>query len=188
MTDIPAPKFKRRNYYINRKFQTRFVVIFLLILIVSGCISAGLTLFSTQKTLTSTYDGSGLAIKKTSFAIMPSVILTTVITVAATGLVVLVVTLLISHKIAGPMFRFEQDLQGIANGDLQKKIQIRDGDQFGGVATNLNAMVESLHARVTIMQNELDLLVQKAAEQNIPQPFIHELEECKNKIDSQFRI
>lgn len=105
-----------------------------------------------------------------------------------TVLVVLVVTLLISHKIAGPMFRFEQDLITIAQGDLHKKVCIRVSDQFGSIATNLNTMVESWHARITIVQNELDLLVQKAAEQNLPQQFIHELEECKNKIDSQFRI
>lgn len=76
MADTPSAKFKRRNYFIDRKFQTRFIVIFLLILIVGGGISVGLTFFSNQETLTSTYNDSGLAIQKTSLAIMPSVILT----------------------------------------------------------------------------------------------------------------
>lgn len=188
MAETQSPQFKRRRYYIDGKFQASFILKFLLILIAGGCLSVALTVFTTQETLTSSFDGSNLAIQKTSLAILPSVILTNVITTGIIAVIALVVTLLVSHKIAGPMFRFEQDLKVIADGDLQKKIHIRNGDQFGGVATNLNTMVTSLNSKITIVQSELDRLVQKAAEQNLPQTFIDDLEECKNKIDSQFRV
>ena len=188
MAETQSSQFKRRQYFIDRKFQTHFILKFLLILVVGGCLSIALTVLTTQETLTSSFDGSKLAIQKTSLAILPSVILTNIITTGIIAVIALVVTLVVSHKIAGPMFRFEQDLKNIADGDLQKKIHIRNGDQFGGVAANLNTMVESLNARITIVQDDLDRLAQKAVEQNLPQSFIRELEECKNKIDSQFRI
>lgn len=188
MTATKSPQFKRRQYYIDRKFQTRFMLKFVLILIIGGCLSIAMTVLTTQESLTSSFDGSTLAIQKTSLAILPSVILTNVITTGLIAIFSLVVTLLVSHKIAGPMFRFEQDLKVIADGDLQKKFRIRDGDQFSGVVTNLNTMVESLNAKISIVQGDLDRLIAQAAEQKLPQQFIHELEECKNKIDSQFRI
>lgn len=188
MAENKPSQFKRRQYYIDKKFQTKFMLKFILILIVGGCLSVAMTVFTTQETLTSSFEGSTLAIQKTSLAILPSVILTNVVTTGVIAVIALIMTLLVSHKIAGPMFRFEQDLKVIGEGDLQKKIRIRDGDQFGSVAANLNTMVESLNTRIVTVQDELDRLVKKAAEQNLPQPFIRELEECKNKIDSQFRI
>ena len=188
MAESQLPKFKRRNYYIDKKFQTRFVLIFLLVLIVGGGISIALTLLSTQETLTSTYSGAGLAIQKTASAILPSVMLTTLITTLIIGVVVLMLTLLISHRIAGPMFRFEQDLKQIANGDLQKKIHIRDGDQFAGMVHNLNEMVESFNGKLLAVQKGLDGLAAKASEQQLPQTFIDDIEECRTTLNSQFRL
>lgn len=98
-------------------------------------------MLATQATLTSSFEGSKLVIEKTSLAILPSVIFTNVITTLVVGMIVIVVTLLVSHKIAGPMFRFEKDLEEIAGGNMQKHIQTRQGDQFGSVARNLNNMV-----------------------------------------------
>ena len=188
MTDSHKPNFKRRTYYIDKKFQARFVLIFLLVLVVGGGLSIALTMLSTQETLTSTYGGGGLAIEKTASAILPSVVLTTLVTTAIIGVVVLILTLLISHRIAGPMFRFEQDLKQIAKGDLQKKIHIRDGDQFAGMVENLNGMVESFNGKLLVVQNGLDGLAVKAREQHLSQTFIDDIEECRATLNSEFRL
>ena len=61
-----------------------------------------LTLFYTQGTLTTSFANSRLSIQSTSFAILPSVVYITVLTVAIIGLLAGVLTLFMSHKIAGP--------------------------------------------------------------------------------------
>lgn len=179
---------KRRQYYIDKKFQSRFMLRFCLIILVGGCLSVALTMFFSQGTLTSTYDGSQLVIEKTSWAIMPSVIITTIITTAIISIVAIFVMLFVSHKIAGPMFRFESDLKNIAEGNLKKKIRLRDGDQFSGMVGSLNEMVENLNGKVTEMHNDLGQLIEKAEEQKLPQSFVDELVECKDKIDSRFQL
>lgn len=188
MADSQLSKFKRRTYYIDKKFQARFILIFLLVLVVGGGISIALTMLSTQETLTSTYGGEGLAIEKTASAILPSVVLTTLVTTLIVGVLVAVLTLLVSHRIAGPMFRFEQDLKEIGKGDLQKKIHIRDGDQFAGMVHNLNGMVESFNGKLLVVQNGLDGLAAKARDQQLPQAFIDDIEECRATLNSEFRL
>ncbi|MEH0019749.1 MAG: methyl-accepting chemotaxis protein [Desulfobacter sp.] len=149
---------KRRQLYINKEFQTRFIFKFCLILVLSGAISIGLTLLNTSDTLTTTYMNSKLVIQSTSLAILPSVIYTTLITTLVVGMVVIMVTLLVSHKIAGPMYRFEKDINRVAKGDLRSRIRIRKGDQFQELAVSLNHMIDSLSARVSDVKHEADAL------------------------------
>ncbi len=151
-----ATAIKRRQLYINKEFQFRFIFKFFLILILGGAISIGLTLFNTNDSLTTTYMNSKLVIQNTSLAIMPSVIYTTLITTFVIGLVVIMVTLLVSHKIAGPMYRFEKDIKRIAGGDLKFRIRIRKSDQFQEIALSLNAMIEALSNRVSAIKKDAD--------------------------------
>lgn len=188
MADSHLSKFKRRTYYIDKKFQAKFILIFLLVLVVGGGLTIALTLLGTQQTLTSTYGGGGLAIEKTASAILPSVVLITLVTTGVLGIVVWILTLLTSHRIAGPMFRFEQDLKEIAKGNLQKKIHIRDGDQFAGMVQNLNGMVESFNGKLLDVQSGLDGLAAKAREQQLPGAFIDDIEECRARLNNEFRL
>ncbi|BHH84235.1 HAMP domain-containing protein [Desulforhopalus sp. 52FAK] len=183
-----AGSFKRRQYFINKKFQTGFILKFIGVLIFGALLSVGVTMLTTQATLTSSFEGSKLVIEKTSLAILPSVVFTNIITTLIVGLIVIVVTLFISHKIAGPMFRFEKDLEEISQGNLQKHIQTRQGDQFGSVAENLNNMVGNLNEKLSQLQGELNQLSEAAAAQDLPQDFRDELDTCRRNIDSQFKL
>lgn len=186
---MSTPKnYKRRQYFISKSFQTRFIVKFCLILVLGSLLSVFLVFFTTQNTLTSSFDGGRLAIESTALSIMPSVILTNIVTTAILVVVAMILTLLISHKIAGPMYRFEQDLKEIAQGDLQKNIHIREGDQFGSVATNLNHMVQSLKSLVQEVQSDLDELSDKAAKQELPDTFVKDIEACQFKITQRFKM
>lgn len=188
MAEQGTAKFKRRQYFIDRKFQTGFILKFFAVLILGAILSVGVTMLSTQATLTSSFEGSKLVIEKTSLAILPSVIMTNIITTLIVGGVVVLVTLLVSHKIAGPMFRFEKDLEEIAQGNLQKQIRTREGDQFGGVTRNLNEMVGNLNQKLSEVKREMDRLGEAAAAQDLPQAFRDDLEECRRNIDSKFKL
>lgn len=180
--------FKRKQYFINKKFQAGFILKFIAVLIFGALLSVGVTMLTTQETLTSSFEGSKLVIEKTSLAILPSVVFTNIVTTLIIGIIVIVVTLLISHKIAGPMFRFEKDLEEISQGNLQKHIQTRQGDQFSSVAKNLNNMVGNLNEKLSEVQGDLKRLAEAAIAQDLPQDFRDDLDECRRNIDSQFKL
>lgn len=153
------PSVFRRQVYIKKKFQNNFIFKFTMVLVLGGILSVSLTLFNTQGTLTTSYINSKLVVQSTPLAIMPSVIFTTLITTIILGIVAGFVTLLVSHKIAGPMYRFENDIQRIATGNLKDRIRIRHGDQFQEMANSLNQMIDSLNISVTEIGKEVEQLV-----------------------------
>jgi len=100
--------------------------------------------------------------------------------------VVWLVTLLISHKIAGPMYRFEHDIQAIAEGDLRKRIRIRGGDQFAAMAASLNAMADSLNGKLIKVDDSLARLAGQARE--LGGPLASGIEECQKTLRDEFRL
>jgi methyl-accepting chemotaxis protein len=177
--------FKRRQLFISKGFQTRFILKFVLILVLSGAISIGLTLFNTQGTLTSSFVDSKLVIQNTSVAIMPSVVYTTLVTTFVVGLIVIMVTLLVSHKIAGPVYRFEKDITRIAEGDLKNRIRIRKGDQFQALASSLNQMIDALNTRVLSVRKGAKAL---AENEDLPPDVSQEIDGVVKKIDNSFKL
>lgn len=58
------------------------------------------------------------------------------------------VSIFVSHKIAGPVFRFEESAKTIANGDFSLRIRLRKGDELHDLADAFNRMSESLESIV----------------------------------------
>ncbi len=63
-------------------------------------------------------------------------------------LVMAVASIFISHKIAGPAYRFNRSAVSIAEGDLTTKFNLRKDDEFKDVAESLEKMAGSLRKRI----------------------------------------
>lgn len=65
---------------------------------------------------------------------------------------VLIITLFsffISHKIAGPLYRFEKDVRGLAkDGDLTRIFRLRKRDEMQELAEALNTMVSGFRGKL----------------------------------------
>lgn len=55
-----------------------------------------------------------------------------------------VISLFVSHKIAGPVYRLEASTKLIAAGDLTHKVHLRQGDELGDLQDAFNSMSDSL--------------------------------------------
>ena len=152
------PGYRRKIHYIKKEFQFRFIVKFCLLVLVGGLISTAILAFFSKGTLTSTFENSRLVIEKTSIAILPAVIYTNLITLVLITGATIGVTLLISHKLAGPMFRFEADLKVIGTGDLTKVVRLRKEDQIKDMVQSLNDMTASLHGKVAGVRSQVSQL------------------------------
>lgn len=180
--------YRRRQHLIKKEFQIRFIVKFCLIVLAGVLLSTALLFFLSQDTLTSTFDQSRLVIRKTGSAILPAILYTNLITLAVISGITIFVTLYISHKIAGPMFRFEKELKEIAQGNLRKKIVLRKHDQVKGMADSLNTMTDSLHAKVSEIRNEIKLLEKCAHEKEAPVEVTRGLQELNRKLNRSFTL
>ncbi len=139
---------RRKQYFIKKDYQFTFIMKFCLLVLIGAVLSSGLLFFFSQGTLTSSFEDSRLVIKQTSFAIMPMVIYTNLFSLAFITIATIAVVLFISHRIAGPMFRFEKDLKEIGEGNLMKNISLRKKDQFTDMANSFNTMTTGLRDRI----------------------------------------
>jgi len=172
----------RSHYFIKKDFQTKFILKFCLLLLVGIVISTGLLFLFSQDSLTSSFHHSKLVIENTALAILPTVIYTSLVTLGLLTIATIIFTLFISHKIAGPMFRFEKELREIGNGDLTKKISLREKDQAGEMAECINDMTASLREKIILIRTGLERILESAREQNASKELIEELENLHKDI------
>ena len=148
-------RFTRSQYFIKKDFQTRFIIKFCLVVLAGVMVSTALLLFLSQDTLTSTYANSRLEIKTTGQATMPALLMTNAITLCMISLFAVAVLVFVSHKIAGPLFRFEKDLARVADGDLLVHVNLRKKDQLTDMSAALNRMIRSMHEKVSHIDSRL---------------------------------
>ncbi len=152
-------KYKRRTYFIEKKFQASFILRFC-ILVVLGTLLTGIVLylFSSRST-TVTFENTRAVVKTTADFILPMLIQTVIIVTIVVGTATIILTLFISHRIGGPLYRFKKEMKAIEAGDLSSIFHIRKTDQLQDVATDLNAMIESLRRAHSDLKRQWQTLV-----------------------------
>ncbi len=181
-------RFKRRQVFIQKAYQVKFIFKFCLIILAGGALSTVLVSLLSRGTLTTSFVHGRLVMKSTAAAILPTVILTNAITLAITTLIGIATLLYISHKIAGPMFRFEKDMAALKEGDLTLKVFLRDKDQFATLGEGFNEMAAGIRGKVQAISSEIEQLHESAKEQNLPDRVIGDLDHLKQSIHNNFKI
>lgn len=64
-------------------------------------------------------------------------------------------SIFLSHKIAGPLYRFQRIFEGMARGDLSARCHLRKFDEAKSVAESFNQALESLDSSLTRCQTIL---------------------------------
>lgn len=154
--------YRRRTVYIQKAFQRRFILKFCVIAVCAMVLASLLVYFFSKNTLTATYRYHHLALQRTGEAILPSLLITNLLVLLALLAATIAVTLYVSHKIAGPLYRMRKSLEDIGSGDLSVSIKLRAHDEFVDFAETLNVTIENLRDRVFQIQQEIDGLKAKA--------------------------
>jgi len=183
----PKP-YRRRQFFVKKEYQFKFILKFCFIVLAGSIISTLLIFFFSRGTLTSSFENSRLVVENTALAILPAIIYTNIITLFMISLATIVAVLFLSHKIAGPMFRFEKELREIGEGDLTKIIRLRKNDQIKDMAESLNEMTSKIHGKLNDIQGDIERLITSAADQNVPPEFIEALKRLYQSMHTHFKL
>lgn len=155
------PHILRRSHFIKKGFQINFSIRFLLLIAVEAILLAGLFWYMSHNTLTTGYVNSQLRIENTSSFFLPSMITANLIVVLIVGIIGLIGLIFISHKIAGPLYRFEASLKEISGGNLTHRIKTRKKDQLKDLADSLNNFTSSIDRRAAELKRRMqDAVIQ----------------------------
>lgn len=141
--------YKRRRYFIDKQLQTKYLVMTLLLLVVYTLLFAAVLFVPHILSLSS---GETLA-EQTSAARTLLTLHTSVW--PALGVVILVMSTLsifITHKIAGPVYRFKKVLAEISGGNLDISVKLRAGDDLKDLAEEFNVVIGELRTFVNALR------------------------------------
>jgi methyl-accepting chemotaxis protein len=149
---------RRRIYFIEKGFQTWFIVKFCLVVIAGALITMGLLYFFAARTTTVSFENTRAVVKSTADFILPVLIQTLIIVTLTVAIFTIMLTLYVSHKIGGPVYRFKRELELITQGDLSSEFRIRKNDQFQDLAGLLNLVKRKLRDEISVIKKDLEEL------------------------------
>ncbi|MEK6714115.1 MAG: methyl-accepting chemotaxis protein [Nitrospirota bacterium] len=146
---MSRPIFRRRNYFINRDFQVRFTIKFLIVIVIEAILAIGLFLYLSRGTLTTGFIGSDFRIARTSEFFLPTLLVSNLIIIGITAIIGIAVMVYMSHRIAGPLYRFEKILTDIGKGDLTQRFKLRDNDQLSELSESITELTTTMDKRIS---------------------------------------
>ena len=195
-------KNRRRNYFIKKKFQASFILKFCLLVVLTALISAVVIYRFSSQSVTTVFENSRLIIKPGTEFILPGLILSTLMSVIFVGIATIIIVLFMSHRIAGPLYKLEDSLERMANGDMSFDIYFRKGDEakklaeiFNMTSQRLNNLVSDVKQEVARLDpaiNEIKALAEKSpAERKALKEAIEKLEIINSRLNKgliRFRL
>jgi len=109
-------------------------------------------------------------------------------------LILAIHSVLISHRIAGPLYRFKAIFNQVAQGDLSKVVAIRKGDLLVNEQTKIEEMIRTLSSRLknvkrehAAMEQALQSLIrsQGNVSENLSKEAIAQLEGCHLRLKKE---
>ncbi|MCK5683653.1 HAMP domain-containing protein [bacterium] len=145
--------YKRRQYFIDKGFQLRYMLV---IIIAMLCVSmvVGWTVYATVWTKLA--DPNFLELSQL-FTYFEQANVTLIYRTLILIIFISIASIFVSHKIAGPVYRFSQNAKSIAEGDLSTKIHLRKGDELNELANVFNGMTDNL---ITLVKEDRQVAVE----------------------------
>lgn len=157
MTAQIEPKFKRTQYIVHAKFQLKYVGLILILMFVTAVLCSYVVYYTSMillgEKLASVYPQGRLS------SIIGSVNLRMMLTVLLMAPLVAVISLYLSHKIAGPADRMEKVLNLMAANDFRSRMVLRKGDELTMIALAINRLQDSLKKTILDQKEALDKVI-----------------------------
>lgn len=144
-------KLTKKQYFIDKKLQTKYALLTILLLLIYSMLFA-LILFTPYIFKLET--GATLE-EKTAAARMLLELHKSVWPALGTVVAILgVVSIFVTHKIAGPVYRFKRDLSEVCAGNLDISFKLRRRDDLKDLAEILNMVITELRTCVHTLQQD----------------------------------
>lgn len=143
----------RKRKLINSSLQLKLITTFLLVACVASLFQV-LLLNRSLLSLARSMDSNGeVVLAQMPEMLFNNLLLTMVVLIP----VMLVVGTLVTHRVAGPLYRFERHFESIADGEEVRPCKIRKGDELQGLCSKINAAVDRLQLEAGDAKQESNL-------------------------------
>ena len=137
--------FRRRRYLVEKGFQLRFASMILLFMFAVALFCSLTIYYNTWmllgEKLANVYPQGRLVgiLKQANFVLFMRLLLITPL--------VCILAIVLSHRIAGPIFHIKKTLDEVTKGDYSKRLYLRNTDELKDVAESINNLMELLEKK-----------------------------------------
>lgn len=152
------------NQPIRTDFTAGFQIKFILAMAIGALLTTLAIYFYLDQGLGSNYFDALATLSTVEAALTSSLIITFCLQLFLIFILTIGLTLFVSFKIAGPVFRYEMILDKILEGDLRSDVRTRDGDQLKSMIDGMNCWQNSLrtiYTQANVLERELLSLVSR---------------------------
>ena len=187
---------RRKNYFIEKSFQAKFILKFCLVLILGGFLTMVALYLLAMESTSVTFVNSRVMVKTTADFLLPVLIQTFLVVTIMASIATIILTLFVSHKIAGPLYHFKKVMRELEGGNFASDLHIRQLDQFQDLADSFEGMIrktrvelDQLKANFNGLKDKLDAISEhEVLEQKRPTlKELKKLTEEVNKVINYFK-
>ncbi len=148
MPTSPSPRPTRRIVLIEKAFQVRFIVKMTALVVVGTALTGGILYVLANQEFGRAFYSAHYQARSSWELLLPAVLAASFVSMALVAAGAAVLTLYDSHRIGGPLYRFQANLRAIGQGDLTLVTRLRKGDELQGFTEAMNEMTRNLRDRV----------------------------------------
>jgi len=143
-------KRKKLNLSIKRELQVWFLVRVLGVVILSSLVAAAVLYVYARYETTATFYSAHISIRRVSDLLLPVVLTGSGVSLVAG----MFLALFLPQKIAGPIFRIEQDLKKVRAGHFTYRIHLRKKDILQDLATGVNSTIGNFRDHIHTLKED----------------------------------
>lgn len=144
-----AKQFKRRNYFIDKGAQGRFMAGFALASVLGGFVAVFYFRYLAHKKINDTIYSMRLPDVPLGSLLMNEMLTASLVTALLVVVLFAFTARKVFSRIDGPLKKMASSIQNIVNGDLRREVKLRENDDFQEFAAELNELVIGMNARLT---------------------------------------
>lgn len=137
---------RRIRYLVKRKLQFKYMLFLLFAMLIPTVICTGALYYFMWQTI-----AAEVALPETiALYLIPAlekVNLVLFISLPIVFFIMLLSSIYISHRIAGPLYRFENELKEIIKGDYSRRIKLRAKDELQEIADGINQLLDRVEKK-----------------------------------------
>ena len=156
--------FDRRVYFINKDFQSRFIIRFVITTTVWALAAVALFTFIAGKRLEDVLYSPHISIQSSVELLMPSAFQAYVLSlILFTGILIFAFRAL-WKRLSLPLYSMKKDIARIAAGDLASGVSLREDEEFQELAFDLDGMRSRLRNKFSLLKERRAALSESVAE------------------------
>jgi hypothetical protein len=180
-------KNRRHIILINRDFQFKligkFIIINILIMIIFGFFLYIFLNSEVESNLLSAH----VTYKNVKDMLFPIILTLSIINVLVSSIIIAVFVLYASHKVAGPLYRFNEALTSILNKNLKTFTALREGDQLYDCSITLTQVSQVLTKDISEIKDAITDVKNLCNKSSQKEKIIKKVKELENII-SQYQL